>query len=386
MTDKTANLPASEQDDEDSISLIDLVIVAGKNRMLLFSGPLLAGLLGAALSYLITPTFTAKTVFMPPQQQQSAAGAALQSLGGLAGLAGMAGIKTPGDQYVALMQSATVSNRVIEAFGLKSLYAASTQEDARNALAHNVRIELGKRDGLVTVEVTDHSPQRAANMANRYVDELRRISSELAMTEAQQRRAFFEKQLAHAKAQLANAQQALQNTGVNARTLRVEPKAAAEAYASLRGQVSATEVRLQAMQGSLTHEAPEVKMVLNQLTALRAQLRQSETTDASDSNDGYVNAYREYKYQEAMFEFFSKQYEMAKLDESREGALIQVVDVATPPELRAKPKRSLIAIAAASATFFVVLLFVFARHAWQNAPKDQARRDSLLALKGAWKS
>ncbi len=386
MTDKTDTLPASEQDDEDGISLIDLAIVAGQNRRLLFGGPILAGLLGLAVSFVIAPTFTAKTVFMPPQQQQSAAGAALQSLGGLASLAGVSGIKTPGDQYVALMQSATVSNRLIEAFGLKALYDARTMEDARKELAQNVRIDLGKKDGLVTVEVSDHSPQRAADMANRYVVELRRISSELAMTEAQQRRVFFEKQLGQTKVKLAAAQQVLQNTGVSARTLRVEPKAAAEGYASLRAQVTAAEVRLQVMLGSFTSEAPEVKVAVNQLSALRAKLSQAEVADASGGSDVYVNAYREYKYQEALFELFSRQYEMARLDESRDGALIQVVDLATAPELKSKPKRALIAIMATLSTGFALLVFVFARQAYRSLRKDQELSERVIELKTAWKS
>jgi uncharacterized protein involved in exopolysaccharide biosynthesis len=364
--------------DEDEISLIDLAIVVGENRRMLFGCSLLAGMVALAASYAIAPTFTSKTVFMPPQQQQSVAASALQSLGSLAGLASGGGIKAPGDQYVALMRSVTVSNRVIHAFSLKDVYEAKTMEDTRRELASNVRIELGKRDGLVTVEVSDTSPQRAAGIANQYVDELRRISGELAMTEAQQRRVFFEKQLGQAKIKLTAAQLALQNTGVNARTLRVEPKAAAEGYASLRAQVTATEVRLQAIRGSLTNEAPEVKMGLSQLAALRAQLIRSEMADVSGGNDAYVNAYREYKYQENLFDLFSRQYELAKLDESRESALIQVVDAATPPESKAKPRRGFIAVMTTMVTGLAGLVFVLARHSWLIAL--QGRRQNLRPI------
>jgi uncharacterized protein involved in exopolysaccharide biosynthesis len=375
-----------QQDDEDGVSLIDLAIALGESRRLLFGGPLLAGFVALGATYAIAPTYTARTVFMPPQQQQSAAASALQSLGSLAGLAGTAALKTPGDQYVALMQSATVSNRVIEAYSLKEAYEAATLEEARQTLATNVRMDPGKKDGLVTVDVSDTSPQRAANIANRYVEELRRLSSEMALTEAQQRRVFFEKQLQQTKAKLAAAQQTLQTTGVNERTLRVEPKAAAEAYATLRAQVTAAEIRLQSMRGSLTNEAPELKIALSNLMAMRSQLAKAEAVDQSAGNDAYVNAYREYKYQEMLFELFARQFELAKLDESREGALIQVVDTATPPERKAKPKRGSIAVSATLVAGIGIVMFIFARNRFSKAKQDQAQSSRLAELKNAWKS
>jgi uncharacterized protein involved in exopolysaccharide biosynthesis len=367
------------------MDLIDLAVVVGQNRRLLFVGPVIASLIALAASYAIKPTFSAKTVFMPPQQQQNMAASALQSLGGLASLAGAAGVKTPGDQYVALMQSSRVSTRVINAFTLKDVYASATLDDARKILASNVRIELGKKDGLVSVEVSDSDPVRAAAIANRYVDELRRLAGELALTEAQQRRVFFEKQLQQAKAKLATAQMALQATGVNERTLRVEPKAAAEAYANLRAQVTAAEVRLQSMRHHLTDEAPELKMAMSNLAALRGQLVKVEAVDQSAANDAYINAYREYKYQEALFDLFSKQFEVAKLDESKEGALIQVVDQATPPEKPVKPRKSLVAVLGGGVAGVLLLLYVFIKQAVMRSQDDAAGREKMDRLRRAWR-
>ena len=110
---------------------------------------------------MIPPTYTASTTFLPPQQQQSAASALLNSLGPLAGLAGgAAALRTPADQYVALMESATVSDRVIDAFHLMDVYEARYRVEARKELAKNTHFSIGKKDGLITVEVDDHSPQR----------------------------------------------------------------------------------------------------------------------------------------------------------------------------------------------------------------------------------
>jgi uncharacterized protein involved in exopolysaccharide biosynthesis len=381
----TASLDELMPSEREGIDLIEAAIVVGQNKRLLFVWPLICGLVAFATTYMIDPTFVAKSIFMPPQQQQSAAASALQSLGGLAGLAGAAGMKSPGDQYVALMQSATVSNRVIDAFGLMKLYDVETKEEARQELAKNVRIEVGKKDGLVTVEVSDSQPERAAKIANRYIDELRRISSELAITEAQQRRVFFEKQLQHTKSKLAESQRQLQSTGVNEKTLRVEPKTAAEAYANLRAQVTAAEVRLQSMRGMLTNESPELKGALNNLAALRAQLAKAEMVDQSAGSDAYVNSYREYKYQETLFELFARQFELAKLDESREGSLIQTVDVAAPPEKKTKPRRTMLSLLVAMGAEVLMLIFIFARQSIQAAVKNESQMAKMERLKTVWR-
>ena len=98
----------------------------------------------------------------------------------------------------------------------------------------------------------------------------------------------------------------------------------------------------------------------------------------------YVSKYREFKYNETLFELFAKQFEIAKVDESREGAVIQVLDTAQAPDRKSKPKKALIAIIAALAVGFALLLFVFFRQALNNASKDQESASKLTKLKASW--
>ena len=378
-----AAVPAPGVDDgtEDEISLLDLALVVAENLRLLILGPLAVGLAALGYAFTIEPTFTAKVVMLPPQQQQSAAASALQSLGALGGLAGAAGIKSPADQYVALMQTNTVEDRLIERFKMMEVYKTEFKADARKALEQNTRISAGKKDGLLTIEFDDKSPQRAAEVANAYVEELRRLTSSLAITEAQQRRAFFEKQLAQTKDKLTAAQRALQAAGINEGAIRAEPRAAAEVYAKLQAEITAGEVRLQTMRGYLAETAPEFQQAQNQLTALRGQLARREAVNTSGSQGDYVDRFREFKYQETLFDLFARQYEVARIDESREGAVIQVVDAATPPERKSKPKRAMMAVVATLAAGFALLLWVFVRHALRNARQDaeSAQKLGLLA-------
>ncbi|MFZ9656250.1 MAG: Wzz/FepE/Etk N-terminal domain-containing protein, partial [Limnohabitans sp.] len=332
---------------EDEISLLDLLQVVVDNLRLLLLGPLVVGLAALGVSFTIAPTFTAKTQFLPPQQQQSAAASMLASLGSLGGLAGAAaGIKNPSDQYLAFMKSVSVQDALIERFKLMERYNAKAKADARLALTGNARIASGK-DGLISVEVDDKDPQFAADLANAHVDELHKLLARLAVTEAQQRRVFFEKQLAQTKDNLVKAEQALKSTGVNSSALKSTPAAAVETVARLKAMISAQEVKLASMRGYLSESAPDFKLALNELAAYRSQLAKAEENEpASTSATDYVARFRDYKYHETLFELFAKQYELARVDESREGAVIQVLDVAQPPERKSKPKKALIAIIA----------------------------------------
>ncbi len=369
-----------------SVSLLELILVLARHVKLLVIGPLVVGVLAFGFASTIKPTFTSRTSFLPPQQQQSSATAALSSLGALAGLAGGGGFKSPADQYVALMQSVNVSDRLIDQFKLMNVYAVDYLIAARKTLEANTRIVIGKKDGLISIEVDDKDPKRAAAIANQYVEELRRLTSTLAVTEAQQRRVFFERQLQQTKERLTLAQQALQSVGFSQGALRSEPRAAAESYARVKAELTATEVRLQTLRGSFSDAAPEVQRGLATAAALRAQLDRLERAEApadTSQRPDYVSRFREFKYLETLFDLFARQYEVARIDESREGALIQVVDVAQPPELKSRPKRAQLAVGATIAAALLLVIFVLLRHAWRRSTTAGERDNAAARVRSA---
>ncbi len=383
-----------EISDDDEISLLDLLLVLAENIKLLIFGPLIIGLAALGISFQIPETFTAKVVLMPPQQQQSGASAMLAQLGALAGAAGAAaGIKSPSDQYAALMKSSAVENRLIDRFNLIKIYESKLREDARKTLEQRTRIDAGKKDGLMVIEVDDHDPKRAAEIANAYVEELSILLSRLAVTEAQQRRVFFERQLQKVKEDLTRAQSALKRGGTEADVLKTQPQTAVIELAQLTAQVTAKEVELAAMRSYLKEAAPDFKQALNELAALKAQLAKAQAGSVSVKADGnqniqndYVSRFREYKYQETLFDLMARQFEIAKIDESREGAIIQIIDAAEPPERKSKPKKAMITLIATLAAGFFLLLFVFVRNAWRKAMEDDEtatkwRRLSILSSK-----
>jgi uncharacterized protein involved in exopolysaccharide biosynthesis len=352
------------EDGAQDVSLGELLQVLKKRFFFVVAWSLGIGVVVLGIGFLMAPVYTARTSFIPPQPaQQGLAASALASLGPLAGLAGGGG-STRGspDQYVGLMQSLTVSNRIIDRFKLMEAYKSELRVDAHKSLAANVRISFNKKDGFISIEVDDKSQQRAADIANQYVDELRQMTSTLAVTEAQQRRVFFENQLKQSRDRLIEAQTALQGSGFNPGALKAEPRAAADAYARLRAEVTAAEVRLQVLRSTLTDSAPEIKQQQAVLASLRANLgRAEQPTDLTNAPD-YVGRYREFKYQETLFELYARQFELARVDESREGMLVQVIDRATPPERKSKPKRATNAIVATVFAFALLYLWVAVRH------------------------
>lgn len=348
---------------------IDAWSLALSSWRLVFAMMIGSGVLAVGGSFLLTPVFTAKTSFLPPQQQQNSASAALASLSALSGLGGgIGGSRNTADLYVALLQSENIEYKIIEANKLGEAYETDKLELTRRKLEKNVRVSLGKKDGLITVEVDDTLPQRAADIANQHVQELRRLSMELALTETQQRRMFFEGELKKTQANLLAAQERLQGSGLSAGMIKTEPRAAVEAYAKLKAEATATEVRLRTLRSQLTEQAPEVQMLTAQLAALNRELAKAEASSPAGTETDYIGRLRDFKYQETLFELLSRQYELARLDESREAALIQVIDVAKPPELKSAPKRSLFAAGGLAAGLLLGVLLALVRLQRQSSP------------------
>lgn len=383
MTEPLQAASASSVGREDqAISMLELAVEIAAHWRLLLAAPILVGALALGVAFLIPPTYTARTTFLPPQQNQGTAASALASLGALTGLAGVAGgFKSTADQYLSLMQSVTVQDRIIDAFDLMKAYKAQLRVEAREQLNDRVRIVLGKKDGLISVEVDDLDPARAAAIANRHVVELRKIAAELALTEAQQRRVFFESQLKQTRDRLAEAQLALQSSGFSQGTLRAEPRAAAEGYARLRAETTAAEIRLRVLRGRLADQAPEVVQQQSLVAALRAQLGKLESSADPKTDSDYLGRYREFKYQETLFELFSKQFELARVDESRDGTLIQVIDAAVAPERKSRPRRGVIALVSGGLTGIALLVAVLFRHGLRRASADPLVSSKLRRLR-----
>jgi tyrosine-protein kinase Etk/Wzc len=360
--------PKSTQPD-DQLNLLDLIVLLAKRKRLILGLIFLAAVLSTAISFVLPNVYTASAVLMPPQQQQSSASAMLGQLGAIVGFSPAAiGAKNPNDLYVGMLRSRTVSDALIERFKLRQLYDKGTAVETRQQLAERTSISSGK-DGLIVIEVDDHDPARAAEMANAYVQELEKLTSVLAVTEAAQRRLFFERQVQLAKDDLAAAEVALKETQEKTGLVQLDQQGRAmiEAVAALRAQIVTRQVELSAMRTFATETNPEYRKTQQELASLRAELRKLErqggadadlmvgTRDIPAAGLQYLRAYRDVKYAETVFEVMSKQYELARVEEARDAGPIQIVDRAMPPDQKSRPRRGLII---ALSTFVTAILSV----------------------------
>jgi uncharacterized protein involved in exopolysaccharide biosynthesis len=377
----THDLP---EDEEDGINLLDILQTLAENARLLVFGPLVVGLIALGVSFSFKPYYVAETNILTPQQQSGAA-AALAQLGALAGMAGaVGGLKSPADMYIGLLKSRTILDRLVDRFGMMKIDGVKTREDARDILTRITGGEA-RRDGQITIKIVAKDPKLAAAMANAYVEELASLTGRLAVTEAQKRRQFLEKELAKAKQNLVKAEIALGDAGVSENTLKFNPAAMGQELATLKAQITARELQLSSMRGVLTENSPDFRQALRELAALRGQLGKFENTEPTGGNAEYINRYRDFKYNEVLFEQLAKQFELAKIDESSDGAVIQVVDVAVPPERKANTPKSKIAILATLVAGFVLLVFVLVRRALINANQDPENAAKLAAIRAGFR-
>ena len=398
MAEGTLHTDASSDAEAGSaqgLSVLDLLLILAKHKRLVLGLPAVAVIVAVILSLLMPNWYMGTAKILPPQQSQSNAVAILGQLGALAGGAGQyLGLKNPSDIYVAMLKSRTVADLLIQRFDLMRVYDEKLMVDAQKQLAGNTTI-AASRDGVITIEVEDKDPKQAADMANAYVEELRGLTVKLAVSEAGQRRLFFEGQLKKAKNDLTAAEIELkkftQDSGL------VNPQGqiglSVAAAAALRAQITAKEIQLSAMRSFATEANPDLQRSLQELSGLRAELGKMEKNATSGKGDvmvpfgkapevglEYVRRYRDMKYYETLFEVLAKQYEIARIDEAKDATLIQVLDKAGVPEKKTKPKRALIVILAAFAAGFLAVLLAFLLEASERVRGDprQTRQLDLL--------
>lgn len=397
-----SDITASETE-RPEVDLLDVAIVLARRKNLILKVTAGVAVVSTILCLVLPNKYTAAAVIMPPQQSQSTASMIMNQLsgaGGLGSLAAMAGkdlgLKSNSGMYVDILKSRTIADALVNQFDLRKTYRDKRMSDARKDLAKASDISAGK-NGLIEIAVEDRSPQRAADLANAYVDELHKITKTLAFGEASQRRLFFEQEVQQAKDELAKAEVSMKDTEQRTGMIHLDSQAKAiiEAIGKLQAQIAAKEVTLRALRSFATDNNPQVQLTEQELAGLQSELakleQQQGTTPEGDPIIAtgrlpaygleWARAYREVKFRETEFEFLTKEYEAAKIDEAKEGTIIQVVDVATMPDKKSFPKPALIIPICTILGFLAISLWVIlAEGSRQYFPKREQQLQVLRAL------
>jgi uncharacterized protein involved in exopolysaccharide biosynthesis len=372
-----------------TISLFDLLIVIAERKRFILWVTAVFAMLALVIALLLPNRYTATVTLMTPQQNTSMGALLASQMGNMGGMAALATggnlLKNPNDTFVGLLTSRTVEDAMVRHFGLMEEYDKKYLSDARRKFEKRTKVDGSGKDGLIHISVEDHDPKRAAELANGYVEQFRNLSQHLAITEASQRRLFFEQELEQAKNNLAAAEEALKQTEQTTGLIELsgQAKALIESAAILRAQITAREVQIQGMQTYATGENAQLVQAQRELEGLRAQL--AKMGGSEDSASGgfivpkgkvpeasleYVRKLRDVKYSEAIFEILARQFEFAKLDEAKQGALIQVVDPAVAPDKRSFPLVVPIVIVSALVGFFLGIIAVLFQAGYRRLKED----------------
>ena len=402
MHDKVATVfpHAGNDDDAEPLNLIDVLAIFARQRKIMVVVPILTMIAALVAAVLMKPFFVSTAVILPPQQATSAASMMLSQLGGLSAAAGgLAGLKNPNDIYIGMLQSRSISDQLITQFKLQERYDVPTMDDARRALLNNTVFMSGK-DGMIRIAVEDNDPRFAAQLANAYVEQLVRLTRTLAVTEAARRRLYFEGQLKTVKNQLADAEVNMrkmqETTGMLQLDAQVKSIIANEAQ--LQGMIAAKEVQLGAMRSFATANNPAYVRLQEEIRGLNAQLGKLKKGQESSQSDAmiatrkipevgveYIRSLRDVKYYETMFEMMAKQYELAKIDESKDSSAIQVLDAAVVPEKKAGPQRALLLLGGLFGGIILATIIAVLRDSYLRMRNDVRNIARWTMLRQAYK-
>lgn len=389
---------------DSEFTLLDFVVLLLAHKRFVMRFVLGAFVLGVIVALVWPVSYESKVVLLPPSQGPGSGSSVLGQLGGLGALASLAGgglLKNPTDMYVSLLTSRTVEDAMIQRFDLMKEYRVKRMVDARKALEQHTAVVPGAKDGLIRLTLEDRDPKRAAELANGYVEEFRRLSASLAITEAARRRLFFQQEVQQAKDSLTGAEDAMTKTEQSTGVLQIDSQARAliEAAAVLRAQVVAKQVQIEGMRSFAAEDNPNLILAKQELAALQEQLDKvagSHTDAGSDINMSkgrvtqagmeYLRRYRDLKYQETVYELLAKEFEIAKLDEAREGSIIQVVDAPVVPDKKSSPHRLLIVVGSTVSAFFLAVFWLLIRRQFDLASGLPGNRRRLHMIQTLWKS
>jgi uncharacterized protein involved in exopolysaccharide biosynthesis len=296
-----------------------------------------ATLLAGVVAFMMPPWYLAHAELLPPSEDEGGLG--LSSL--LRGV-GLPGVKiptevTPGDVFMVILRSRRLSEQIVEKFNLKQLYKRKLMEDTVKDLKTHTSFDLTDA-GTIKISVEDRDKQRAADMTNAYIQYLDQFNREIRSTKGRRTRIFVEGRLNEIKTELADAEQRLTEYQVQHKAVALSRNAssAVSQAATLYARRMALEVRLGVVRGYSEGSEEEIQLK-QEIAQIDEQMRQLPETGLE-----LARLVRDVTALEQVFALLTAQYEDAKINEARDVVTVDVLDPATTPERKSKPRRILI--------------------------------------------
>jgi capsule polysaccharide export protein KpsE/RkpR len=353
--------------------------------------------------FLIPVRYTSTTRLMPPDQTGAGVASMLAALGkagsgGDLGVIGseLLGIRTSSDLFVGVLRSRTIEEDLVNKFDLRKVYGTHRMESACQQLEERTDVMADRKSGIITIKVSDHNPQRAAEMAKEYIAGLDRIVVTLNTSSAHKERVFLEQRLAEVQQDLEASEKDFSEFASKHTTIDIKEqgKAMIGAAAELEGQLIAAQTELQGLRQIYTENNVRVRAVQARIDELQRQLQKLGGKVESPQDAGsmqtedmypsirrlpvlgveYADLFRRGKIEEAVFETLTKQYEMAKVEEARETPSVKVLDEGDLPDRKSFPPRTLFVVLGVFLFVGVGSLWILAKVRWERIdPQDPAK-------------
>jgi tyrosine-protein kinase Etk/Wzc len=382
MIKKTDEITELKTNDETSASvLIDFLSVIIKYRKFIFRFILFITVITTGIALLLPKWYKSTASVFPAEKADL--------LGGLEGIASLAKSFSPGkalsslsgnsetDRYVAILKSATVLNAVIQKFDLVHVYDITSypMEKTAKELLSNVEFTV-ETEGNLTITVYDNDPQRAADMANYFVEMLNTKNTELQVQNAHGNRQFIEERYKKNLSDMAAAEDSLKtfqkNYGVIALPEQVE--ASIKAVAEITGQLAIKEVQANVLRRTQSLDNPTLRATQIEIDEIRNKLSQMNSgvnfsknemnvfvpfSKMPDLGSEYIRRFRDVEIQYKILQFITPLYEQAKVEEKRQTPSVLVLDKAGPAERKSKPKISLFCLLGFTCSLLIALFIVY---------------------------
>lgn len=387
---------SSEPASQEPLSILQLV---SDNRRMLYRVAARTIVISAIFAFLLPLNYESTVSIMPPDSiggGNMLAALAAKASPGLAAIAGnMFGMNENGQLFVSLMRSRTVQDHIVERFNLQKVYWSRYKEDARKRLNRNTEAEEDRKSGVISVTVTDESPQRAHDIAQAYIEELDRLVSEVSTSSARRERIFIEQRLTAVKSDLEDAEKqfsvfASKNTALD---IKEQTRAMVDSAALLQGQMIAAESEMHGLEQIYSSNNVHVRALKARVDELRLQLQKLGGTDASLLTDApqsdelypsirklpllgveWADLYRRMKVQETVYELLNQQYELARIQEAKEVPTVNVIDSANVPQRKSSPHRLWIILGITAFSLATAVLWITAAKRLEGLDAQDPRK------------
>lgn len=391
----TSNVPSADQPPfweaphtvEKPIDLLRFLGIFISRWPFLVGMGLLGLLVALAVSFALTPRFTAQAVFLPPVQKHTATENPLSLF-----------IKAPSSAvYTGLLSSDSILGDVVRSSGLEATFKAKDLQQARVTLKGITQVSTNS-DDFVTIRVTHQDALLAQNIASSYLRALQRLETRLSVDQAAQQRAEYQTQLDEEKDALAGAEIALEKAQEASGVVLPQNQTLSglSAIDSLRTGVRASQVALASLLQSRTEQAPEVVRLRSQIVAQQAQLGRLESNAASAPGGGltagqapavnlkFVQLEREVKYHQVLFDVMVREFQTARVQETSSAPGVQIVDYPELPLRKSWPNRTLFSLAGTVAGLVLGLIITFAKDRLRVLRADPEHIQSLQSFRDSW--